>query len=175
MEILRETLLKPRRIAVLWNVNDPGMQLRYRAIEEAAGILNIEVELHALRNPDDFDNAFTAMTDRRPDGLFLVTDALTNMNQKRVVEFSATQAIPAMYELSVVVRQGGLMSYGPPPEEMFRRAATYIDRIFKGAEPADLPAEQPTRYVLTVNLKTAKALGLTLPPALIALADEVIE
>ena len=97
------------------------------------------------------------------------------MNQKRVVEFSATHRIPAMYESSAVVQSGGLMSYGPPPQEMFRRAANYIDRILKGAKPAELPAEQPTRYELTINLKTAKALGLEIPPMLLARTDQVIE
>jgi putative ABC transport system substrate-binding protein len=175
MELLKETLPQAVRIAVLWNANDPGMNLRYRAIENAARILNVEVESLALQSPDDFDLVFTAMTRRRPDALFLVTDALTNMNQKRVVEFSATQRIPAMYESSVVVQQGGLMSYGPTAEDMFRRAAAYIDRILKGAKPADLPAEQPTKYDLSVNLKTARALGLTMPPSILLRADRVIE
>jgi len=115
------------------------------------------------------------MANRRPDGLFLVTDALTNMNQKRVVEFSAAHGIPAMYESSAVVQLGGLISYGPPPQDMFRRAANYIDRIFKGAKPSDLPAEQPTKYELAINLKTAMALGLGIPQMLLARADEVIE
>jgi putative tryptophan/tyrosine transport system substrate-binding protein len=175
MEFLRETLPRATRVAVLWNATDPGMNLRYRAIEKAARILNIEVESLALQSPDDFETAFATMARRRPDALFLVTDALTNMNQKRVVEFSAMQRIPAMYESSVVVRQGGLISYGPTPEEMFRRAAAYIDRILKGAKPGDLPAEQPTRYLLTLNVKTAKALGLTIPPAVLLRADHVID
>lgn len=175
MQLLKETVPKAARIAVLWNANDPGMNLRYRAIENAARILNVEVESFALQSPDDFDIAFIAMTRRRPDALFLVTDALTNMNQKRVVEFSATHRVPAMYESSVVVRQGGLMSYGPTPEDMFRRAAAYIDRIFKGAKPADLPAEQPTRYYLSVNLKTATTLGLTIPPFVLVRADDVVQ
>ena len=175
MEFLRETLPRATRVAVLWNATDPGMNLRYRAIEKAARILNIEVESLALQSPDDFETAFATMARRRPDALFLVTDALTNMNQKRVVEFSAMQRIPAMYESSVVVRQGGLISYGPTPEEMFRRAAAYIDRILKGAKPGDLPAEQPTRYLLTLSVKTAKALGLTIPPAVLLRADHVID
>ena len=115
------------------------------------------------------------MARRRPDALFLVTDALTNMNQKRVVEFSATERIPAMYEAADVVRQGGLMSYGPTPEDLFRRAAAYIDRILKGTKPGELPAEHPTRYYFVLNLKTAKALDLTVPPAILLRADHVIE
>jgi len=175
MQILKEAVPKAVRIAVIWNVNDPGMQRRYSAIENAARVLRLEVESHALRTPDDFNAAFSAMTARRPDALFLVTDALTNMNQRRVVEFSATQRIPAMYESNVVVHQGGLISYGPTGEDMFGRAADFIDRIFKGAKPADLPAEQPTRYNLSVNLKTAASLGLTIPQLVLIRADEVIQ
>jgi putative ABC transport system substrate-binding protein len=175
VELLKETVPKATRIAVLWNANDPGMNLRYRAITDAARLLDVEVESFALQSSDDFEVAFTAMTRRRPDALFLVTDALTNMNQKRVVEFSATQRVPAMYESSVVVRQGGLMSYGPSPEDMFRRAAAYIDRVLKGAKPADLPAEQPTRYYLSVNLKTAATLGLTIPPSVLLRADDAVQ
>jgi putative tryptophan/tyrosine transport system substrate-binding protein len=175
MQLLKEALPKAARIAVIWNVNDPGMQRRYSAIENAARVLKLEVESHALRSPDDFDAAFTAMKARRPDALFLVTDALTNMNQKRVVAFSATERVPAMYESNVVVHQGGLMSYGPTGEDMFGRAAYYIDRFFKGAKPADLPAEQPTRYHLSVNLKTAASLGLTIPQSVLIRADEVVQ
>ena len=175
MELLKETLPGAARIAVLWNFNDPGMNLRYRAIEQAAQALNVTVESYALRNPDDFDEAFNMMRGRRPDGLFLVTDALTNMNQKRVIEFSATHRVPAMYETSTAVRSGGLMSYGPSPQDMFRRAASYIDRLFKGAKPTELPAEQPTKIELVINLKTAKVLDLIVPATLLARAEEVIE
>lgn len=174
MQLLREAVPTAARIAVLWNFNDPGMQRRYGAIENAARILNLEVESHALRSPEDFDPAFAAMAARRPDALFLVTNALTNMNQKRVVEFSAAHRVPAMYESNLVVRQGGLMSYGPTGEDMFGRAADFIDRIFKGAKPADLPAEQPTRYHLCINLKTAATLGLSLSQSVLIRADEVI-
>ncbi len=175
MQLLREALPKALRIAVLWNANDPGMLLRYRAIENAARLLNLEVASLPLFRPEDFEGAFAAMVQRRPDALFLVTDALTNMNQKRVVAFSEAERIPAMYESAAVVRQGGLMSYGPTPEDMFRRAAAYVDRIFKGTKPGDLPAEEPTRYYLMVNLKTARALDLTMPPAILLRIDHVIE
>jgi putative tryptophan/tyrosine transport system substrate-binding protein len=175
LQLLKETLPKAVRIVVLWNANDPGMLLRYRAIESAARLLNVDVESLPLFRPEDFEGAFGAMARRRPDALFLVTDALTNMNQKRVVEFSAAERIPAMYESVAVVRQGGLMSYGPTPEDMFRRAAAYIDRIFKGTNPGDLPAEHPTRYYFMVNLKTAKALDLTIPPGILLRADHILE
>jgi len=175
MELLKEAVPKAALIAVLWNADDAGMTLRYRGIEEAARTLKVEVQPLGVRGPEDFAGAFSEMTRRRPDALFLVADALTSMNRKQVIEFAATHRIPAMYEFSFIVRDGGLMSYGPSAEDSFRRAAYYIDRIFKGAKPADLPAEQPTRYYLAVNLKTAAALGLTLPPVLRLRADDVVE
>jgi len=175
MELLKQAVPKAALIAVLWNADDSGMTLRYREIEKAARILNVEVQGLGVREPDDFAVAFSTMTRRRPDALFLVADALTILNRKRVIEFAATLRIPAMYESSFIVRDGGLMSYGSSPEDGFRRAAAYIDRIVKGAKPADLPAEQPTKYYLAVNLKTAATLGLTIPPSLLQRADQVIE
>jgi putative ABC transport system substrate-binding protein len=175
VEMLKEALPKAGLIAVIWNANDEGMTLRYRGIEQAARAFRLEVQALSVREPDDFAVAFSTMTRRRPDAIFLVADAVTGMHRKRVIEFAATQRIPAMYEFSLLVRDGGLMSYGPSPEDAFRRAALYIDRIFKGAKPADLPAEQPTRYYFTVNLKTAKALGLTIPQSILGRADHVIQ
>jgi putative ABC transport system substrate-binding protein len=175
LQLLKEAVPKAELIAVLWNANDQGMTLRYREIEKAARILKVEVQALGVREPDDFGAAFSAMTRRPPDALFLVSDALTNMNRKRFIEFAAARRIPAMYEFNFYVRDGGLMSYGPSFEEGLRQAADYIDRIFKGAKPSELPAQQPTRYYLAVNLKTAQTLGLTLPPNLLFLADEVIK
>ena len=128
-----------------------------------------------VREPEDFDTAFAAMTRNHPDALFLVTDALTILNRKRIIEFAAARRIPAMYEFDFLVRDGGLMSYGPDLDDILRRAAVYVDKILKGAKPGDLPVEQPTRYYLLVNLKTAKTLGLTIPQSLLLRADEVIQ
>jgi len=175
LEILTETVPKASRIAVLWNADDRGMTLRYREVEKAAHTLRVTVQPLGVREPNDFDTAFSAMTASRPDALFLVTDALTLLNRKRVIEFALAHRIPAMYEFSVLVQDGGLMSYGASQEENYRRAASYVDRIFKGAAPSALPVERPTRYYLTINLKTAKALGLTIPPSLLLRADQVIE
>jgi putative ABC transport system substrate-binding protein len=175
MELLKEAVPKATRIAILWNANDQGMTLRYREIEKAARILNVEVQALGVREPDDFDGAFSTMARQRPDAMFLVADALTNLNRKRFIEFAATLRIPAMYETDLIVRDGGLMSYGPKIEDSFRQAALYVDRILKGAKPADLPAQQPTTYVLAVNLKTAATLGLTMPPSLLLRADEVVQ
>ena len=175
MEILKEAAPHAARIAVVWNRDDAGMTLRYREIEKAARMLKVEVQPLGVREPGEFPGAFAEMTRRRPDAMFVVLDALTNVNRKQLIEFAATHRIPAMYEAGFLVREGGLMSYGPSAQDEFRRAAFYIDRILKGAKPAELPAEQPTRYYLSINMKAASALGLTLPPALLLRADDVVE
>ena len=175
LEFLTAAVPKAAHIAVLWNADDRGMTLRYREVEKAAHTRHVTVQALGVREPDDFDVAFSAMTANRPDALIMVTDALTLLNRKRVIDFSRTHRIPAMYEASLLVQDGGLMSYGANQDDNFRRAASYVDRIFKGASPSTLPVERPGRYYLTINLKTAKALGLTIPPALLLRADQVIE
>jgi putative ABC transport system substrate-binding protein len=175
MEILKETVPKAKRIAILWNMDDHAMTLRYREIENAARVLNVTVQPLGVREPNDFGTAFAAMTRERPDALFLVADALTSLNRKRVLDFSDVHHIPAMYEFGTFVQGGGLMSYGPSLDDNFRVAARFVDRILKGAKPGDLPVEQPTRYYLVINLKTAKALGLTIPQSILIRADELIQ
>lgn len=175
MELLKEAVPRASVIAVVWNANDDGMTLRYREIEKAARILKVEVQALGVRRPEDFGAAFAAMSRNRPHAMFLVADPLTTMNYRRVIEFAAAQRIPAMYENGFQVRDGGLMAYGPKIDEDFRRAAVYVDRILKGAKPAELPAEQPTRHYLTINAKTASALGLALPPTLLFRADELYQ
>ena len=175
LEIITEAVPRAARIAVLWNADDRGMTLRYREVEKAARTLHVTVQPLGVREPDDFDMAFSAMTANRPDALIMVTDALTLLNRKRVIDFALVHRIPAMYEASLLVQDGGLMSYGANQDDNFRRAASYVDRIFKGASPSTLPVERPGRYYLTINLRTAKALGLTIPPALLLRADQVIE
>jgi putative ABC transport system substrate-binding protein len=175
LELLKETLPAASRIAILWNAGDRGMTLRYQEIERAANVLQVKVQALGVREPQDFEGAFAAMLRARPDALLLVADALTTLNRRKVLEFAATHHIPAIYELDALVRDGGLMSYGQKLEDTFRRAAFYVDRILKGIRPSDLPAEQPTRYYLFVNLKTAKTLGLTIPPSVLLRADGVID
>ena len=175
MELLKEAVPQAVVIAIVWNENDHGMTLRYREIEKAARTLRVEVQALGVRGPEDFATAFATMIRRRPDAMFLVADALTNVNRKQFVEFAAANRIPTMYESSVIVREGGLMSYGSSAEDEFREAARYVDRILKGAKAADLPAVQPTRYYLAVNRKTATTLGLAIPPALLLRTDELIE
>jgi putative ABC transport system substrate-binding protein len=164
-----------KKVAMLWNKDDLGMTLRYDASAKSAASMGIEVQALGVRAPDDFNEAFAAMSSEPPDAILMVADALTTLNRARVFEFAAAKKLPAMYEYDFLVRDGGLMSYGPDLTESFERAAALVDRIFKGAKPADLPFEQPTRYPFVINLKTAKRIGLELPPTLVALADEVIE
>jgi len=175
MEILKEVVPRARRIAVLWNAQDHAMTLRYQEIEKAARVLQVAVQALGVRQPADFATAFSTMTRERPDALFLVADALTTSSRKHVIEFAATHRIPAMYEFSAIVHDGGLIAYGPGMADMQRRAAVYVDRILKGAKPGDLPAEQPTRYYLAVNRKTADTLGLTVPPSVLLRADDVVQ
>ena len=175
LELLKEIAPGLRRVAVLWNADDLGMTLRYRASEAGAQALGISVQPLGVREPNDFNQAFEAMNRDMPDAILMVTDSLTLLNRKRVFEFAAAHRLPAIYELTSLVRDGGLMSYGPDDRESFGRVAALVDRILKGAKPAELPFEQPTLFRLALNLNTAKALGLTVPPTLLARADEVIE
>jgi putative tryptophan/tyrosine transport system substrate-binding protein len=175
LSLLQELSPKLSKVAMLWNKDDLGMTLRYEASAKAARGVGISVLAVGVAEPDDFNEAFTLMERERPDAILMVADSLTNLNRRRVFEFAAAKRIPAIYEFDFLARDGGLMSYGPDIKESFERAADLVDRIFKGASPADLPFERPTRYPLVLNLKTAKAMGLNIPPTLLALADEVIE
>jgi putative ABC transport system substrate-binding protein len=170
LALLKELSPTLRRVAMLWNKDDLGMTLRYEASAKVAKSIGVTVQA-----PNDFDEAFAAMNSEMPDAILMVADALTVLNRKRVYDFAATHRLPAIYEYDFLARDGGLMSYGPDLKESLERAAALVDRIFKGARPADLPFEQPTRYPFVLNLKTAKAIGLTVPTPLLALADEVIE
>ncbi len=175
MELLKDAVPGLKRVAMLWNADDLGMTMRYQAAAAAAAKLGITVEPLGVREPDDFATAFDKMGSEKPDGILLVTDVLTILNHKRVMAFAAAHHIPAIYEFDFLARDGGLMSYGPDGKEVTERVADLVGRILKGAKPADLPFEEPTRFRFVVNLETAKALGLDLPPSLLARADEVIE
>jgi putative tryptophan/tyrosine transport system substrate-binding protein len=173
--LLKQAVPSMRKVAMLWNKEDLGMTLRYQASADAAKSLGTAVLPLGVAEPDDFADAFTAMDREQPDAILMVADALTILNRKRVFDYATAHRLPAIYEFDFYVRDGGLMSYGADFKESFERAASQVDRIFKGAKPADLPFEEPTRYLFVVNLKAAKSIGLELPPTLLALADEVIE
>lgn len=175
MEILKEIVPGLRSIAVLWDAGDFGMTMRYRASETGARVIGVSVQALGLRKPGDFDNAFQEMNREQPGALLMIADSLTTPNRKRVFEYAAAHRLPAIYELDFLVRDGGLISYGPDLDESLGRVASLVDRILKGAKPAELRFEQPTRFRLAINLKTAKALGITIPASLLARADEIIE
>src|SRR5215472_6719184 len=173
--LLKQLLPNLRRVAMLWNKDDLGMTLRYDASAKAAQALGVDVLALGVREPNDFNEAFAVMDGDRPDAILMVSDSLTSLNRMRVFDYAAGHRLPAIYEYDPLVREGGLMSYGPDLRESFERAAAMVDRILKGAPPADLPFEQPTRYLFVINMKTATSIGLDIPPTLLALADEVIE
>ena len=175
LALLKEAATGVRAVAVLWNADDLGMTLRYRAAEVEAKRLGMQIVPLGVHAPDDFDAAFAAMTEKPPDAILMVTDILTVLNRKRVMDFAAAHRLPAIYEYAFLAHDGGLMAYGPNLDAIFDRAAGLADQILKGASPADLPLELPTRFDLAVNLETAKILGLTIPESILVRADDVIE
>src|SRR5579862_1087554 len=175
LSLLRSLSPNIRKVAMLWNKNDLGMSLRYEASAKAAHALGVTVLALGVQEPDDFNEAFTGMDRDPPDAILMVSDSLTTLNRKRVFDYAAAKHLPSIYEYDALVRDGGLMSYGPDLDECFDRVAALVDRIFKGAKPSELPFEQPTRYRFMINLKTAKSIGIEVPPTLLALADEVVE
>ena len=166
LELLKEAVPTASRIAVLWNTEDRAMTQRYQQIDRAAQALALSIQPLGVRQPDDFERVFSEMNRERPDAMIMVTDVLTNLNRKRVLDYAESHRIPAMYEFASFVREGGLMSYGPSEDDLFGRAAVYVDKILKGAKPSELPAEEPTVYHLVINPRTAKTLGFNIPQSL---------
>jgi putative ABC transport system substrate-binding protein len=175
LELLKEAIPTVRTVAVLWNADDLAMTLRYKAVEAEGANLGVIVVPLGVRAPEDFKVAFAAMTEKPPEAIMMITDVLTSLNRARVIDFAAVHKIPAIYEYESNVRDGGLMAYGPDTDAMFDRAAGLADRILKGAHPAELPLELPTRFRLSVNLRTAGALGFEFPESIVLRADDVIE
>ena len=173
--LLKATLPQLRKVAMLWNKDDRGMSQRYDASAKAAQEIGVTVEPLGVHEPNDFDEAFAAMNSDKPDAILMVTDALTLLNRKRVFDYALEHKLPTIYEQDFMARDGGLMSYGADAKESFDRAAALTARIFQGEKPADLPFEIPTRYLFVINMKTAKAINLTVPNQVLSLADEVIE
>ncbi len=175
LELLKEVVPKVRRVAVLSNPDGPVQPLTISNVKAAARALGLELQLVEARGPGDFDGAFATMARERAGALFVVTDPVFIPHRARLTGLAAKNRLPSMFTQRADVEAGGLISYGPNFADMYRRAATYVDKILKGAKPADLPVEQPTTFELVINLKTAKALGLTIPPSLLQRADEVIQ
>ena len=173
LELLKEAFPGLSRVAAL--VNPASGSLKLRAAESAARKLGVTLQTQEVREPGEFEGAFVAMRKGRPDALIVLSDSLFTNQRARILELAAKSRLPAVYDVRLFPESGGFMSYGPNIADLFRRAATYVDKILKGAKPGDLPIEQPTKFELVINLKTAKALGLTIPQSLLARADEVIQ
>ncbi len=175
LELLREAVPKVQRVAVLSNPDGPTQPLIMNNIKSAARSLGLQLLPVGARGPAEFDGAFATMARERAGALFVVTDPAYIAHRARLVDLAAKNRLPSMFTQRADAEAGGLMSYGPSFAAMYRRAAYYVDKILKGAKPADLPVEQPTKFELVINLKTANALGLAIPPSLLARADEVIQ
>jgi ABC-type uncharacterized transport system substrate-binding protein len=178
LELLTQARQGISRIAVLWQPGGGGERTEMDLLKDAEGVaraLGVRVQFFEARGPGDFDRAFSDMIRVRADALTGLWGPMFFGERKRLVDLAAKNGLPAVYPLREYVDAGGLMAYGPNLADLIRRAANYVDKILKGEKPADLPVEQPTKFELVINLKTAKALGLTLPPTLLARADEVIE
>jgi putative tryptophan/tyrosine transport system substrate-binding protein len=174
LELLKELLPRLARVAVLWNAANPYPAIVFKETQAAGLTLRIEVQME-VRSPDDFDSAFETARRQRPDALISVEDPLTFSHRKRIADFAVADRLPSLHGLREDVAAGGLISYGASLPDLYRRAAGYVDKILRGAKPADLPVQAPTKYELAINLKTAKALGLEIPATVLARADEVIE
>jgi len=175
LELLREMAPKIRLVAVLWNSANPAQGLAISDVKRAARSLDVQLQLLEVRGPNDFEAAFAAMAKRRAEAVLVVADALFVFHGVQLAKLAARYRLPSIHSFRQNVETGGLMSYGPDTVAVWRRTALFVDKILKGRKPADLPVEQPTKFELVINLKTAKALGLTIPPSLLGRADEVIQ
>jgi putative ABC transport system substrate-binding protein len=176
LELLKESLPKLSRLAVLWHdASNPFTASLLKGTGVAAGAARLELQSVEVRSPGDLEDAFGVMTKKRAGAVIVLQDGLTIRHRAQIVELAAKRRLPAMYETRDWAAGGGLMAFGANDADLYRRAATYVDKILKGAKPADLPVEQPTRFEFVINLKTAKALGLTIPQSVLGRADEIIQ
>ena len=174
LELLKEVVPKVSRVALLGNPANPGTAPQVRRGQDAARALGVRLQVLEARNPSAIEDAFAAMARERAGAVIILTDAMFGAHRERIADLAAKHRVPAVYGLPEFAETGGLMGYGSSVVDRFRRAAVFVDKILKGAKPGDLPIEQPTKFEFVINLKTAKALGLTIPPAVLARADEVI-
>lgn len=174
LELLKETIPRLSRVATIWNAANAGNGPLVKDTELAARELKLELQLVGVRDTSDFEGAFARMEKHHSGALNILSDAFMVTNRARVTSLAVKSRLPSMFPNDVYVQAGGLLSYGPDLVATFRRTAFFVDRILKGAKPADLPVEQPTKFVLTINLNTAKQIGLTIPPNVLARADKVI-
>jgi putative ABC transport system substrate-binding protein len=174
LELLKETLPSLRRVGVLWYPRDPGAAANFKETEAAAHVLKIQIQSLELGSPKDFDGVFRAATDGGIHALTVLSSGIINTHRRRIIDFALKSHLATMFAQAAHVEAGGLMFYGPNTPDQYRRAVYYVDKILKGAKPADLPVERPTKFELLINLKTAKQIGLTVPPNVLARADRVI-
>ena len=174
LELLKETVARVSRVAVLQNPDASSHQFMVREAAGAARALGVQLRVLEARSPNDLDAAFTVITGEQMDALLVLADPFFRTHKARIADFAAKSRLPSVSGEREQTEVGGLMSYGPSRLDMFRRAAYFVDKILKGAKPADLPVEQPTKFELVINLKTAKALGLAIPQSVLVRADEII-
>jgi len=175
LELLKEVVSRLSRVAVLWNAANPDKALEFEKMQIAARQLGLQLQSLEVRGPDDFESAFRVATGKRAGALLTLPDTLTVSHLSRIADLAAKSRLPAIHEQREFAEAGGLMAYGPNHSELFRRAASYVDKILKGSKPGDLPVEQPMRFELVINLKTAKKIGLAIPPDVLIRADKVIK
>ncbi len=175
LDLLRQMAPNISRVAVLWNAANPAKLADWREVKPAAETLGVALRSIEVRRPEDFDGAFAAITEQHFDAMLTLGDPLTVTMRARLADFALKQGLPAMFTHRQFVEVGGLASYGANFPDLFRRAAGYVDKVLKGAVPGDLPVQQPVKFELFLNLKTANALGLTIPPSVLLIADQVIE
>jgi putative ABC transport system substrate-binding protein len=175
LELLKETFPRVTRVAVLWNPSNQSNSIALKETQAASQALALQLQSLEVRSLKDFEDAFESATRIGAHAIITLPDALINTHHRRISDFAAKNRLPAMYAGPEFVEAGGLMSYAPSYTDQFRRAAYYVDKILKGAKPAELPVEQPTKFELVINLKAAKQIGLTIPPNVLARADRVIK
>jgi len=175
LELLKEIFPKLSRVAMVWNKGNAGMALEAKATQDVAGPLGVTLQDRGVKDPNELEVIFGVVSKDRPDGFLALMDPVLNSYQKQILDFLAKNRLPAMFENRNWVEAGGLISYGPSYPDLFRRAAIQMDKILKGARPADIPVEQPTKFEMVINLKTAQQIGLTIPPNVLARADKVIK
>jgi putative tryptophan/tyrosine transport system substrate-binding protein len=174
LELLKEIAPRLSRVAMVWNKGNAAMNLEAKATQEVAEPLGVALQDRGIKDPAELEVIFAAMAKDRPDAFLTLIDPFLNTYQQRILDFLTTNRIPAIFETREWVEAGGLMSYAPNFTDLWRRAADFVDKILKGAKPADLPVEQPTKFEFLVNLKTAKQIGLTIPQSVLYRADRVI-
>jgi putative ABC transport system substrate-binding protein len=175
LEILKKVVPELSRAAVLWNSANPALVFSWEETQHAARVVGVTLQSHEVQRPKDFAGAFAAIAEERPQALLVLQDAVAIQQRKEIIDFAIRGRVPSMFNEKEWAVAGGLMSYGENFAAMYRRAAYFVDRIFKGTKPADLPVEQAAKFDFVINLKSAKAIGLSVPPTLLAQADEVIE